>query len=242
MTSRVKGFDEYFGNTRFSVDDTLLYTGLVRSVLEQCEVVVDVGCGRGQYSDGGTEVPNIFDLRGPGRRVVGIDVDPAGLENPFVDEFELITDAAHWPTLDNSADLVVSDWTLEHVSQPGLFVAELARTLRPRGLFVARSINRYSMLSAVSRLVPNKNHAKVLEKAQPNRLSVDVFPAFYRMNTRKQITSLFASEFDYSIASRPGLENYLRAKHPGAAKAVATMERLLPEPMQTAFVVCARLR
>ncbi len=242
MASSEIGSSRLYGNPRMSTDSSLLYLGLIHSVLGQCRTVIDVGCGRGAYGDDSSDPNNIFDLRGDSRTVVGIDVDSRAQANPYIDRFELLTDSTEWPTAANSADLIVSDWTLEHVQDPPSFVNEVTRTLHIGGAFVARSINYYSMLSFISRCVPNDRHRSVLRLAQPARRDVDIFPAYYRMNSRKALDTLFGDHYDYSLAYRPGLEKYVQGTSQRVGSVVAAFETRLPQTLLTSFVLCAQLR
>ncbi len=228
----------WFENPRLSVDDTLFYLGLIHPLLPHCELVVDVGCGRGAYAEYEFDGPNVFDFRGQGRRVVGLDQDPAAAANPFLDGFHQLVPSEEWPVETASADLVTADWVLEHVENPTEFVGEVARVLRPGGAFVARSVSRRSLLALASRRVPNERHASIIRRLQPSRRSVDVFPAFYRMNSQRVLARLLDGRFTYAVGWRPGLENYV--KSPRLSRAVAGVERVLPPSLQTAFVVCAR--
>jgi SAM-dependent methyltransferase len=204
----------------------------------EAEVVVDVGCGRGSMADERDD--RVFhDLRGPGRRVIGIDLDPVGDRNPLIDEFRLIDSSLRWPLEDESVDLAVSDFTLEHVEDPPAFVAELARTLRPGGVFVARTISRYSPLSAVARAVPNEKHGRWLKVLQPRRLEKDVFPTQYLMNTERDLQALFERDFEWNVLHRVGLEQYL-LRWPRLARTVMAIEPRLPKAMQMTLVVYAR--
>lgn len=233
------GPDMLFVNSRSSVDDGLAYLGNIHLAIGDCRTVADVGCGRGWVAE---LIPerNPFDLRGPGRRVIGLDIDPAAAANPLIDEFRLIDPTGPWPLEAGSIDLVVADWTLEHVDDPAAFVAELVRCLRPGGAFIARSISKWSLLSILARAVPNRLHRSVLRRSQPSRDAVDVFPTRYRMNTAKALQNYLGPYFTFTLVHRPGLENYVKQRAPRLARLVAAIERVLPSSVHTAFVVSAR--
>src|SRR5262249_40689121 len=72
--------ERFYPETRFGgftgVDGTVAFFSRVNSLLEPSFVVLDVGCGRGEYRD--DPVPlrrNLRILKGKVERVVGIDVD-----------------------------------------------------------------------------------------------------------------------------------------------------------------------
>ena len=181
------------------------------------------------------------DLRGDQRTVVGIDIDPIGAENPIIDEFRLIAEDGLWPLDDATVDLAVSDFVLEHVTDPQAFVRELARVPRPGGVFIARTINRHSMLAAAARMVPNHSHARVLERLQPGREERDVFRTAYQMNTRSDLddlsrrssTGLWRGGPDWSSTSSHG-------RRPGGWS--DRSRRGLPMSLWMALVVFARRR
>jgi SAM-dependent methyltransferase len=232
------GWDEVFDPRKSGWDSIVSFLGVAQALAAQSELVVDVGCGRGSMADGGTD--QVFhDLRGPGRRVIGIDLDPVGAENPLIDEFRMIEDSGRWPLEDASVDLAVSDFVLEHVDRPTAFVAELARTLRPGGVFVARTISRYSPLSYAARRVPNDQHSNWLSKLQPGRLEKDVFPTRYLMNTERALHGLFDAEFDWTVQHRVGHEQYF-LQWPRLARTIMAIEPRLPRSMQMTLVLYAR--
>jgi SAM-dependent methyltransferase len=234
------GWDEVFDAGKSGWDSIVPFLGVAQLLATEAEVVVDVGCGRGSIADAGAD--RVFhDLRGPGRTVIGIDLDPVGKTNPLIDEFRLIDPALRWPLDDGSVDLAVSDFTLEHVDDPPAFVAELARTLRPGGVFVGRTISRYSPLSVVARAVPNDRHRSWLKVLQPRRREQDVFPTRYWINTERELRTLFGGAFELNIVHRVGLEQYL-LRWPRLARAVMAVEPRLPKAMQMTLVVYARRR
>lgn len=233
------GWDEIFDAGKSGWDSIVPFLGVAQVLAGEAKIVVDVGCGRGGMAEGRSD--RVFhDLRGPGRSVIGIDIDPVGESNPLLDEFRLIDPSTlRWPLDDASVDLAVSDFTLEHVDDPPAFVTELARTLRPGGVFVGRTISRYSPLSAAARVVPNEKHAHWLRVLQPKRQEKDVFPTRYLMNTDRDLHALFDRQFDLNVLHRVGLEQYL-LRWPRLARTVMAVEPRLPKSMQMTLVVYAR--
>ncbi|HEY2165754.1 MAG TPA: class I SAM-dependent methyltransferase [Jatrophihabitantaceae bacterium] len=239
MAESPLGWNEVFSPAASGFDSLVPFLATAQLLAADASVVVEVGCGRGAMVAAGNPRP-FQDLRGPGRQVIGIDIDPAGKQNPALDEFRLI-EGDRWPLSDGEADLAVSDWTLEHVENPTAFVAELTRVLRPGGAFVARTVSRHSLLSLASRSVPNAKHARVLEKIQPGREARDVFPTMYRMNTRRDLAALLDREFEWTVAHRGGLHHYAHP-WPRLARAIAVVEPRLPQTLRTTLVIYARKR
>ena len=229
-----------FDNPRPSTDSSLTFWTMAQTVALDCEVVVDVGCGRGAMVGAWGTGRSLHDLRAPGRTVLGCDVDPDAVDNPVVDRFGLIVDG-RWPVGDGEADLVVSDWTLEHVEDPVGFVAELDRVLRPGGVFLARTVSARSPMSWVARALPVASHVKVLRRLQPGKAAVDSFPTRYRMNGRAQLAALLDDRFDWTLTHRPGLETYVRP-WPVVASTAAVAEKLMPESAHLVMIVSARKR
>ena len=237
----VMGLGEMFDDRILGLDSAHVFMVSAQAVAARARVVVEVGCGRGVLVD--TDQPGGAwqDLRGEGRTVIGIDIDAVGEDNPVIDEFRLIGADGRWPLDDGSVDLAVSDFVLEHVTDPERFASELSRVLRPGGVFIARTISRSSVLAAAARVVPNDHHAKALERLQPGREARDVFRTAYKMNTRRDLTRLFDADFELALARRTGLEQYCKP-WPRLRRGVAQLERHLPTSMWMALVVFARRR
>ncbi len=170
-----------------NVDGTIAFYNRVNALLIPESVVIDIGCGRGAYSDD----PVLFRrqlriLKGKCQKVIGIDVSPVGQDNPFIDDFRLIENGS-WPVEDGSADLCLADNVLEHISDPDLFFSECFRSLRPGGKICIRTPNVMSYFGIVSRLVPNPQHTAVLQKAKDRVNELDVFPTLYLCNTLSKV-------------------------------------------------------
>lgn len=165
------------------VDGTIAFYSRVQALATPDTTVVDFGCGRGAYTD--DPVPFRRDLRifkGKVRRVIGMDVGLAGRDNPFLDEFHCLQQD-RWPLQNASAGLVICDNVLEHLPDPDAFFNEAYRVLAPGGSLCIRTPNQLNYISLLSRIVPNRSHARVLSYAKPGLGQEDIFPTLYRCNT-----------------------------------------------------------
>jgi SAM-dependent methyltransferase len=185
MTSQLVKFypEARFGG--FSdVDGTIAFYSRISSLLAQSSVVVDFGCGRGSGDEDSVQFrKNLRNFRGRVSQVIGLDVDIAGSDNQFVDEFRLLAPGAAWPVRAESVDLLYGDFVLEHLPEPGTFFREAHRVLKPGGYLCLRTPNALGYVGLVSALLPGSLHKALLRRAQPDRREEDVFPTFYRCNT-----------------------------------------------------------
>jgi len=179
--------ETYYPESRFGgfsdLDGTIAFYNRVNSLLDRPFVVVDYGCGRGAY--GGDPIPYRRDLRilrGKVERIIGLDGDPAGFENPFLDEFHRL-EADRWPQEDSSADLCVCDQVLEHLPQPDQFFAEASRVLKTGGILCIRTPNAWGYVGLISRLVPSTAHHGLMHRFGLVKQERDTFPTLYRCNT-----------------------------------------------------------
>jgi SAM-dependent methyltransferase len=197
-----------------NIDGTIAFYMRVNSLLDSSSTVLDVGCGRGAYADDLVSVRRQLRIfKGKCRKVIGIDVDPEAAANPFLDEFRLI-EKEHWPVESASVDLAICDFVVEHLEDPDHFFGEMWRVLKPGGIVCVRTPNVISYFGLVSRLVPNRNHALVVSKVQHDRQKEDVFPTYYRCNTKgRLIKTLRKNGFDpyvYRYEPEPGYLSFSR--------------------------------
>jgi SAM-dependent methyltransferase len=142
--------------------------------------VLDLGAGAGDR--------NAYALKGKVRRVVGVDADPRVGQNPLLDA-GLRGDIAALPFRDRSFDVVFSIYVLEHVEQPQRLASEIARVLRPGGVFLSLTPNLAHYVSLISRFTPTGFHRWINERR--GRPAEDTFPTCYQLNTRSSLTRHF---------------------------------------------------
>lgn len=169
-------FDTYYPAYR---SEETIFRAHLTGAAEGAQRVYDAGCGSGELCS--------HDLRAAGRIVIGVDVDPGLADNRWVTAaVRGRLDALPFPA--DSADLVVARYVLEHLEDPAVVFREVARVLRPGGRFVMLTPNAYHYVALISRWTPTWVHRRV--KAGHGVAAEDVFPTYYRANTRRALGAL----------------------------------------------------
>lgn len=180
-------------------DGTVKFYGFVRACLLQTNAkkVMDFGAGRGAFyyintaEDGSLLRRYLQDLRTAGVEVTACDVDSVVLEHPCSDHQVKIGIDEKLPFDDNTFDVILSDHTFEHIENPAQVGSELLRVLKPSGYICARTPSKYGYVALVASLIPNRFHAKILGRIQPDRMKEDVFPTAYKLNTLGAVKRYF---------------------------------------------------
>lgn len=227
-----------------AVDGTVEFYGRVHALLRPEMTVLDFGAGRG----GGVSEDTchyrrrLRMIRGQVAKVVACDVDEAVLSNPGVDEAVVIVPDAPLPFPDASFDLIVSDFVFEHIADPKMVSEELRRVLKPGGWLCARTPNRYGLVSLATRLLPNRLHALLLRRVQPDRDEVDVFPTVFRLNSQRALTRWFPPDvFDHCSYRYEPEPSYFFGRR-WLLVLLLFINRLLPALMKTNFFIFLRRR
>lgn len=221
------------------VDGTVIFYSRVRALLDRNMTVVNFGAGSGRNSDPVPYRRALQSIRGAVGTVIGVDVDPVVRCNPNVDEAIVIREQGPIPLPDESVDLILSDFTFEHVRFPQHTAAELSRILRPGGWICARTPNRWGYIGIAARFVPNRLHVSILQRLQPRRREEDVFPTTYRLNSAAVLQRHFPSNsFTHCSYSHSGPPAYV-LPYPRLSRATKVLARLTPDvfaPMLLIFL------
>jgi SAM-dependent methyltransferase len=190
---------EVGGFCRF--DGMVEFYGRIYSILKPDWNILDFGAGRGNIIE--TDLceyrRELKTFKGKVARVVGCDVDPKVLTNPYLDEAVTLEIGRPLPFADNQFDMVFSAYVLEHVSEPELVSKELLRITKPGGWIVAVTPNKFGYVALAAMLIKNSLHAKFLSVIQPERYEMDVFPTHYLMNTKSKLKQLFSEATKHVI-------------------------------------------
>ncbi|MCD6453308.1 MAG: class I SAM-dependent methyltransferase [Dehalococcoidales bacterium] len=105
--------------------------GLFKVVLDYLkpqtgERILDMGCSRGFYV---RAIASYTD------NIIGIDISESSLEEPVSDKVQY-GDVTHLNFPPNSFDKIYSLHTIEHIPNPGRFLSEIDRVLKPGGIAI----------------------------------------------------------------------------------------------------------
>jgi len=173
-----KKFYPQFGN---SWDDQLFREKILTKIHPDF-TILDLGAGAGIIS--------YMNFKGYGKKICGIDLDPRVESNPFLDEGK-VADANKIPYPDESFDLIFSDNVMEHLDQPVLIFKEVKRVLKPGGLFLIKTPNKYHYVPTISRITPHSFH-QFVNKLR-GRDEEDTFPTHYLANSHSTLSNLAKS-------------------------------------------------
>jgi SAM-dependent methyltransferase len=167
--------------------------------------VLDLGAGAG--------IVEQMNFKGLAASVCGVDLDPRVVHNPMLDEGR-VANADGIPYEDARFDVVFSDNVLEHLDDPLQVFREVARVLKPGGVFLFKTPNKWHYMPTIARLTPHGFHQYV--NRLRGRAEVDTFPTRYRANCLGDIKRLAAEagllvECVERIEGRP---EYLRMTWP----------------------------
>jgi len=161
---------------------TLAFYSWVREHTVSTTALLNLGAGR-PTRDG------LRSFKGEVSQAVGADIDPVVLENDELDEARVIVGSSI-PFAEDSFDVVLSDFVLEHVTAPAELLSEVIRILKPGGSFFFRTPNKHHYVALVARISPHWFHRLVANRArglgqdahQPHR-------TWYRLNSRRAIVT-----------------------------------------------------
>ena len=151
--------------------------------------VLDVACGEGYGS---------ALLARDAAHVTGVDLSPQAIghaQRAYADRGNLefvAASCARMPLPEASFDLVVSFETLEHIPEQAEFLAEVARVLKPDGLFILSCPNKLEYSD--KRNFANEFHVKELYRDELAALVSARFPEMTWYGQRPTFFSLIAPE------------------------------------------------
>ena len=181
-------------------DDLLLRDRILRYLRPE-HTVLDLGAGSGL-------VKQMNFLR-KCKEVHGVDPEESVLENPHLDLAKVGT-AERIPANDCVYDLIFADNILEHLTDPERAFQEIYRTLKPGGIFLAKTPSRFHYVPLMAQATPIRLH-RALNKLR-GRNEEDTFPTLYRANSKRRLMKLAreAAFETVSVEQIEGRPEYMR--------------------------------
>jgi SAM-dependent methyltransferase len=224
------------------IDSTIQFYERINSLVDPDFVLLNFGAGRGAaHSDDVVRYRReLQDFRGKVREIIGADIDPIVTTNPTLNRTFVLQPGRSIPLPDKCINLIISDFTFEHIEDPAHAVSELDRILVPGGWICVRTPNRYGYVALANLLAPEFFRMRVLRLAQPSRKEQDVFRPFYRLNTFKALRGYFKpthyEHYMYSWDAEPAYHANSQALY----RLFLMVHRLTPPRLRTLLLIFLR--
>lgn len=186
-----------------------IYARRVIELLQPGVCWLDAGCGHRVFPALGEGEERGL-LRGV-RLVVGCDASLTALRRHRSLQRLVCSRLDRLPFRDASFDLITLNMVMEHLIEPQVVLAEFVRVLSPQGRLVVHTPNSASyyvwLIRLGRRLIPERLTHRLIEYLESRRPE-DVFPTFYRANTRNRLSKVMQSaglgkEEMHLLADRP---------------------------------------
>ena len=167
-------FDQYYYKRSGYIGGTTAFHDFCVPYLKRGAQILDVGAGPSNSTS---------DFLATLGSVCGLDITNEVSENRALESWRIF-DGKRMPFEDNSFDCCFSNWVLEHVESPVEHFQEIARILRPGGVYCFRTMNAHHYVGAISRFSPQWFHNAVANRVRALKPGAhDPYPTFYRCNT-----------------------------------------------------------
>jgi ubiquinone/menaquinone biosynthesis C-methylase UbiE len=148
---------------------------------------LDLGCGHQVLQEWRGDAERA--LVGKAGVVVGLDLEHEALKRHRTIARRTRGDLSNLPFADGTFDLVTANMVLEHLREPATQLSEIARVLKPGGVFVGLTPNRFGYQATLARCIPEPVKRSLVWMLQA-RAAHDLFPTYYRVNTSATIEQL----------------------------------------------------
>jgi len=154
-------------------------------------VVLDVGCGL-------EDSPRFDRMRAFGERtgqLWGVEPDRSGTVPAHFDRaWQTTLEEADIP--DQSVDMMISFFVIEHVTSPQEFMQTVDRILKPGGVFISATVNLNCVFARVAKTCQTFGIQDQVLRMLLGRKRVDEYhyPAYYLMNTVSAYRKLAAND------------------------------------------------
>ena len=214
----------------------------INALITPQSTVIDIGAGRGErfHNETSQFILELCRLQGKVKKIIGIDVDDNILEHPCLDERYIVPFGAQLPVENETANLIVAEWVLEHVEDATRFVSEIDRVLKPGGWFCAITPNANGYVGIANRILSPSVKEKLITHVWPERDDADIFPVHYRLNTNRTLLKAFpkTSWHHHSYTSNPAPKYH--GNRSWAFRAIGLYQHMMPPSLETNLLVFIR--
>jgi ubiquinone/menaquinone biosynthesis C-methylase UbiE len=201
---------------------SLSYEDWVRRELSAGSVVLDAGCGDGDFG----VVKEVLEVP---LRLVGIDIDENSLKSNDKYDNLICASVEQLPFKEELFDLVVSRFVFEHLQDPNLAFREMARVLNDGGSIIILTQNLWNPLMFMSYLLPLGFRRWITRRVFRSEEDEGRFETYYRCNSKRRFESLVTMwpGFELEIFHRYNASTLHLWKNPVMKAFFSLVERLL---------------
>ena len=163
------------------------YASALDKVIAPGAVWLDLGAGRQVHWGWLGASTRELSLRA--RLLLGADLVGPHIRRNKSLSAAVLADARWLPFRDRTFDVVSANMVVEHLELPVAVFTEVARLLRPGGLFVFSTPNRNNPVVRASAMVLSARARRSLSQAVERRDPAHIFPTWYRCNTPSDIAT-----------------------------------------------------
>lgn len=151
---------------------------------------LDAGCGRRLLPPDFEALEH--ELTREARLVIGVDLNVKSLQRHRTLFHRTCASLEALPFQDESFDLITCNMVVEHLPNPSQTFRELGRVLCPNGVLLVHTPNVWNYAVCLARMLKKVAPERILIrmiKWSEERQDADIFPTFYRANSRASITA-----------------------------------------------------
>jgi ubiquinone/menaquinone biosynthesis C-methylase UbiE len=163
---------------------------------------LDLGCGNRLLCGGLEKLESKLALR----PFVGVDLSLENLRLQRHTKWCVQADANYLPFRSGFFDLITGNMVIEHLTNPDLTFRELNRVLAPGGTILLHTPNlaNYQVFGnrVLSKMMSSHLHAALVATSE-KRTEDEIYPTFYRANTKGRLRNLAGAMFKVTVEFMP---------------------------------------
>jgi SAM-dependent methyltransferase len=190
------------------------YARLLPGLVPTGTAWLDAGCGHQVFKLNSAREESEIVART--RLAVGCDLSLHALRIHRTLRMRACADLRQLPFARETFDLITLNYVAEHLEEPEKTFAELASLLRPQGTLVLVTPNALGYFVRLTRLGRKFLHESLVRKfilLREFRVSEDIFPTFYRANTRsdlsRQMEQAGLTEVSFQMLKDPAVFSFV---------------------------------
>lgn len=192
----------------------ILYAQMLSKLAPDGATWLDAGCGHQVFKI--KSIQQESQLVSRTSLAVGCDLDLHALRMHRSFNLRACSDLRRLPFRNGTFNLVTLNYVAEHLENPNTTFTELARVLRPGGMFVIVTPHACGYFVRLSRLGHKFLPKSLIRRfilIREFRSSEDIYPTFYRANTREDLSSQLKyaglAEEDFQMLRDPAIFNFI---------------------------------